>query len=532
MCSKRPLPAAQRQSSEARRDPPGPLSSGRYLALVLLAWWMLPLGASFAVDVYTLAGHSMTVHDASTGMIKATVPIGNPNFAGPCGLAAGAGKVFVVENCGGSRILVLESPTYEIVNEILMPCCIADLALSSDASQLFALQNEIGGGAVLVWDIVAHREVSSLGVGSGARSLAVSIDASGNTSSSSGSGCSSAADHHQQPLGLVLLPLVLWFLRRGVFFLVVAMVLANGAPSFAQKGAIATDATMRVDFGPTVPLPAPSGPPLGYPVGQSGGGGVLSTMCHSEEGAAEGGGAQHQGLIHLRLAIEVRRNWTEYFPSMDALRNYIYGLYGTVNAIYKRDLGIEIKIGHIKTWATAEPTVYSQPPAGTASAILQRTHDYWQASLPRCPGTNCITRTHVQVVDFSPALADGVLGAAVVGSLCGSLSYSLVKLRSDGDLVGQDFYGRFNVEVAAHELGHVLGSIHSNCYVPPVHNCPTGEVTGCYSGPAECPATPDGIMSYCTQGGCAVAESFHPRGVEIISTFARSRAYPFRQARC
>jgi len=151
--------------------------------LVFLACWTLPLRPSIADDVYTLADHSLVVREAADGSIKATVPIGNPAFAGPCGLVAGAGRLFVVENCGGSRILVLESTSYEIVDEILLPCCISDLALSGDGSRLFALQNEIGGGAVLVWDVEARREVSGFGVGSGVRGLAVSNDRPpGNTS--------------------------------------------------------------------------------------------------------------------------------------------------------------------------------------------------------------------------------------------------------------------------------------------------------------------------------------------------------------
>jgi hypothetical protein len=90
-----------------------------------------------------------------------------------------------------------------------------------------------------------------------------------------------------------------------------------------------------------------------------------------------------------------------------------------------------------------------------------------------------------------------------------------------------------DVREVGHEIGHVFGTRHTNCYVTPPDFCWNTEGAGCYAGPTSCPApvTMAGIpnvrgtvMSLCDRPrasdptwSCPVTNVFHPATVALIN---------------
>ena len=96
-------------------------------------------------------------------------------------------------------------------------------------------------------------------------------------------------------------------------------------------------------------------------------------------------------------------------------------------------------------------------------------------------------------------------GQAVIGSLCsvvlGDLAYGMVVVPRGATAAARQV-------TTAHELGHILGSLHTHCYAPPVDICSSLEAArGCYDGPVEAPVDGGSLMSYCGTRAFSLGEA-------------------------
>lgn len=97
----------------------------RLLALLVLAISLAnPCLIHAATERHLLVAgdHQLTVLDAATGDEITVIPIGDPDYSGPCGVAVAENKAYVVR-CGGGEVFVIDLTTNEIRSTIGIACC-------------------------------------------------------------------------------------------------------------------------------------------------------------------------------------------------------------------------------------------------------------------------------------------------------------------------------------------------------------------------------------------------------------------------
>jgi Metallo-peptidase family M12/Reprolysin family propeptide len=166
--------------------------------------------------------------------------------------------------------------------------------------------------------------------------------------------------------------------------------------------------------------------------------------------------------------------------------NYVTSLFNVVNVLYEND-SINTKISSIKVWNVADP-YYT---ITTSGSVL---------------GAFSTNMTNGFPGDFAHFLSQRSLGGGVayLNTLCSGNSS---KTAVSGNL--SNYFNTFpsyswSVMVITHELGHNLGSPHTqSCSWPggAIDNCYTTE-GGCPAGPA--PTTGGTIMSYCHLTGFGI----------------------------
>jgi Metallo-peptidase family M12 len=511
------------------------------LALLLLAFAGVQSNGAIAAQaqqrLYGVGDHAVSVFDVASNTVVATIPVGDPRFAGPCSIAAARGFVYVV-TCGGGEVVVIDTATNAIANSIQVPCCTLSVAASPDGSQLYVLTEELQERTVSVIDASTNQVAKSFGIAAEISDLAVvdvtpaatAVTNTATTPRSQGGGCSVTADANPWA-ALILVPvfILLWckpaagaaLSRWPIALLAVWIVFIDGT---AKGACVAPDATMRVDNGPLVPLPPPSGPPqpqsapltslsLGAPMVPTTSSAPLSVPL--------------TGLIRARLAVDVRRSWTTRFPNEETMRNYLYAEICALSAIYTRDAAIQFQLGHVHVWRDTEPTGYTQ--ASDTGPLLSALQTYWNTNWPRCTGPNtpagCIDRALAVLVDFN--LGSG--GIAYLGALCNSASYGFFGLDPSGDFSSlSDAATGSNIQTSGQEIGHLFNSPHSDCYAPPVNLCPS-QCLPANSCPNQscCPADGGTIMSYCRYycpNDFTRMDRFDPREAAVIRAYAATSA--------
>lgn len=200
--------------------------------------------------------------------------------------------------------------------------------------------------------------------------------------------------------------------------------------------------------------------------------------------------------------------------------NYVAALIAAMNVIYERDLNIRLLQGdtNLRVSTTADP--YSLAPDAATGAVtsaqLNEVRTYWQSTYAG------IQRALVMMLSGKSPNQFSSSGRAYLTGLCSTTNgYSFSQVfKFSGSTGATDAF------VVGHELGHNFGSPHTHCYSPTIDNCYNLE-GGCYSGATSCPAatTINGVtnvrgtlMSYChLLGGCAAANVFHSRTVDLIT---------------
>jgi hypothetical protein len=239
-----------------------------------------------------------------------------------------------------------------------------------------------------------------------------------------------------------------------------------------------------------------------------------------EPAVARSGAAFTGGLRQAVLAIDTDNELLvqKFGNNTTAATDYVATLVALVSTVYERDLGLRVLQGttFLRPSTAADP--WAQSGTGNAdSAKVNELRAYWSANHAAVP------RAATVLLSGKQANAYASSGIAYVDALCSSAyGYGFVQVfKFAGSTASSDLM------VTAHELGHVIGSRHTHCYLTPtpIDTCYAGEA-GCHAGATACPTpqTINGVtnvrgtlMSYChLLSGCASATVLHPRTASLL----------------
>ena len=212
----------------------------------------------------------------------------------------------------------------------------------------------------------------------------------------------------------------------------------------------------------------------------------------------------HSAVIAVDTDTEF--NLEKFNNNQTAAVDWIADLFVEMNLFYERDLGLRLLQGD--TFIRTASDSYS---VTGLSAQLTEFGNYWSTNYSN------VQRVMAMHLSGKSSSAYSAAGIAWVDSYCQKQSYggsySVNRVFTfDGAVAADD------AALVGHELGHNFGSVHTHCYSPPIDQCYNQE-SGCYSGPASCPASGHGtLMSYChLLGNCTASEEFHSRTVDLIT---------------
>jgi hypothetical protein len=165
---------------------------------------------------------------------------------------------------------------------------------------------------------------------------------------------------------------------------------------------------------------------------------------------------------------------------------YAGTMLAAISEVYESQVGLAIRLGTVSVWTTPED------PYNVPDNPFCELGNFWAANRPRqqFPRAATLLFTGKNTLYAGASALNGLCsydhdtpsGGCVQGG------YAVVNVQNN--LPGA------RVDTTAHEIGHLVGSVHTHCYSPPIDQCQSGE-GGCYVGPVSTPEDGGSIMSYC-----------------------------------
>lgn len=205
-------------------------------------------------------------------------------------------------------------------------------------------------------------------------------------------------------------------------------------------------------------------------------------------------------LREIKLAVETdSKFYAENGGTEESATAYARLLVSEVSRIFEREIGARLVITSMKTWTTANQDPYQCN--GDGVALGQKALAYWkdETSTPR-DIVLALTSGGGGGIGYMFTNKDGggVTSICTPSAVAGASPFAAEALPSTSFT--------YSVYIVAHELGHVLGAVHShNCYWnPPLDTCvvlnhpqfTSGDA--CLSTPNEPKPNAGSLMSYCT----------------------------------
>ena len=237
--------------------------------------------------------------------------------------------------------------------------------------------------------------------------------------------------------------------------------------------------------------------------------------------------SMHTGVVAVDTDNEFMG--TKFANNTTNATNYIAQLFAGLNAIYQRDLFVQLLQGYtiLRLSGTADPYV-SNAGGNADGPKLNEVSNYWATNY------SGIKRMLMMMLSGKQA-GGGWSGIAWIGGLCSnSFGVSFNQVFRTGTMAGS---GDF--QLVGHEMGHNFGSPHTHCTdtsattgMQPIDFCSSGECGASWNPPSGqvCPASftinpANGapvtnvrgtLMSYChLLGGCGVTNVFHPQSISL-----------------
>jgi len=205
------------------------------------------------------------------------------------------------------------------------------------------------------------------------------------------------------------------------------------------------------------------------------------------------------------IAIDTDTEWLAGFNNdAAAASDWIVNLFLAMNVMFERDIATRLLLGDVILRTGPDPYTV----ANNRSEQLYEFGEYWRVN------KGDIDRDFAAMFSGRNINANSFSGIAWINQYCqnGWVSGSITGGSYSYNAIGSNWSENSAAKFVGHELGHNFGSPHTHCYSPAIDECYGGE-SGCFSGPASCPASGAGTtMSYChLNSGCGSTPDFHPR---------------------
>ena len=169
------------------------------------------------------------------------------------------------------------------------------------------------------------------------------------------------------------------------------------------------------------------------------------------------------GFQKANLILETDQELlADFGGDVEAMSAYLLTLAAQFDLIYERDLAFHFTVTEIHVWMVADPWNGPSP-----NDQLLQVGDWYHANRPigTFPGPTAFLfsgRTVIGGVAYLPAVC--LDDFAVDGGHWGG-SYGVTQLYADWPAQQWDLFSML------HEIGHIAGSAHTHCYVPPIDMC-------------------------------------------------------------
>ncbi len=189
----------------------------------------------------------------------------------------------------------------------------------------------------------------------------------------------------------------------------------------------------------------------------------------------------------LKQAVETDFEYRSLFESNEDALAYVVFCFGLISDIFERDAQTFVELTYVRIWET-EDDLFNEP------SPLGAFRNYWEKNMQE------VDRNLAQFFSGRSNLPYG--GVAWLDTINSSYGYSVVGylMGFSGDINRPDVLN-YDVHVAAHEIGHNCGTLHTHDY----------EIDDCFN--LHSPPVRGPIMSYCSQstsGGNACTDvRFH-----------------------
>ncbi len=224
-------------------------------------------------------------------------------------------------------------------------------------------------------------------------------------------------------------------------------------------------------------------------------------LAPSLSAAASGSTLDFEAVV----AIDTDTEWLAGFSNNAvAASDWIVNLFLAMNVMFERDIATRLLLGDVTLRTGSDPYTVTN---GNRSQQLDEFGEYWRVN------QGGIDRDFAAMFSGRNINANSYSGIAWINQYCqnGWVAGSRTVGSYSYNAIGSNWSENSAAKFVGHELGHNFGSPHTHCYSPAIDECYGGE-SGCYSGPAICPASGAGTtMSYChLNSGCGSTVDFHP----------------------